>query len=121
MKTYGVSPVHTEPTLQIQNRSHYSLMQGDKSSFSISGHVPYRPTDTAVALAPSATWIPRDLLRMCFEQVSEYSACTVEELHTSVKFLFLGFLHSLDSSPVCFLWPFIAVLSSYEQQSGTRS
>ena len=32
-------------------------MEGDKSSFSMSGHVPYRPTDTTVASAASASWI----------------------------------------------------------------
>ena len=68
-------PVCTEPTLQIQNRGHYSLMEGDKSSFSMSGHVPYRLTDTAMASAASVFWIRRDLPRMRFKQVSEYSAC----------------------------------------------
>ena len=70
MKTYRLSPVRTEATLQVQKRCHYSLMEGDRSSFSMSGHVPYRPTDTAVASAASATWIRRDLPRMCLEQVS---------------------------------------------------
>ena len=31
-----------------ESRPLYSLTEGDKSSFSMSGHVPYRPTDTAV-------------------------------------------------------------------------
>ena len=78
MKTYRLPPVRTEPTLQIQKRGHYSLIEGDKSSFSMSGHVPYRPTDTAVASAACACWIRRDLPQMRFEQVSEYSTCTVE-------------------------------------------
>ena len=90
MKTYRLSPVRTEPTLQIQNRGHYSLMEGDKSSFSMSGHVPYSPTDTAIASAASASWIWRDFIlpRMCFEQVSEYSACTVEGLQNSCSWAF---------------------------------
>ena len=60
---------------------------------------------------------------MCFGQVSEYGDCTVEGLHASTKFLCLGFLHSLYMyfSPVYCLWPSIAMLSSYERQSGTRS
>ena len=74
-KTYRISPVRTEPILQIQNRGHYSLMEGDKSSFSMSGYVPYRLTDTAMASAASVFWIRRDLPRMCLKQVSEYSAC----------------------------------------------
>ena len=41
MKTYRLSPVRTEPTLQIQNRGHYSLMEGAKSSFSMSRNVLY--------------------------------------------------------------------------------
>ena len=36
-------------------------MEGDKSSFLMSGHVTYRPTDTAVASATSVSCIRRDL------------------------------------------------------------
>ena len=97
MKTYRLFPGRTEPTLKIHNRGHYSLTEGDKSSFSMSGHVTYRPTDTAVASATSVSWIRRDLPRMRFELVSEYSACTVERLHASTKILFLGFLQFLYS------------------------
>ena len=74
----------------------YVLEIDDKSSFSMSGHVPYSPTDTAVASVAS---VSRDLPRICFEQVSEYSACTVEGLDASTKILFLGFLQSLHFSP----------------------
>ena len=95
-------------------------MEGDTSAFSLSGHVPYRPTDTAVA-SESVAWIRSDLPRMCFEQVSEYSTYTVEGLHALTKFLILGFLQSLYFSPVQFLWPSIAMLSIYERQSRTRS
>ena len=110
MKTYRLFPERTEPTLKIHNRGHYSLTEGDKSSFSMSGHVTYRPTDTAVASATSVSWIRRDLPRMRFELVSEYSACTVER---PTKNLFLGFLQFLYSSPCIVLWPCIAALSSY--------
>ena len=46
-------PVRTEP-----------LVEGNKSSFLVSGHVPYSPTNTAVASAASVFWIRRDLLRI---------------------------------------------------------
>ena len=36
-----------------QNRDHYSHMEGDKSSFSMSGHEPYRSNDRAVASTAS--------------------------------------------------------------------
>ena len=98
-KTYRLFPERTEPTLKINNYGHYSPTEGDKSSFSMSGHVIHSPTDTAVASATSVFWIRRDLPRMRFELVSEYSACTVERLHASTKFLFLSFLHFLYSSP----------------------
>ena len=78
----------------------YILEIDDKSSFSMSGHVPYSPTDTAVASVASVSRIRRDLLQICFEQVSEYSACTVEGLHTLTKILFQGFLQSLYFSPI---------------------
>ena len=43
-----VSPVRTKPTLKmIQNRGHYSFL--------MPGHVPCRPTDTAVASVVSGT------------------------------------------------------------------
>ena len=42
-------PDCTEPTLQTMNHGHYSLIKGDKSSFSMSEHIPYTPTDTALA------------------------------------------------------------------------
>ena len=51
----------------------YTLEIDDKSSFSMSGHVPYSPTDTAVASVASVSRIRRDLPRICFEQVSEYT------------------------------------------------
>ena len=38
----------------------FSPMKDDNSSFSMSGHVPYKPTVTAVALAVSVSWIRRD-------------------------------------------------------------
>ena len=78
----------------------YVLEIDDKSSFLMSVNVPYSPTDTAVASVASVFRIRRDLPRICFEQVSEYSACMVEGLHTSTKILFLGFLQSLHFSPI---------------------
>ena len=46
---------------------------------------------------------------MCFELISEYSRWK-DCMHSSTKFLFLSFLHSLDTSLVDFVWPSIAVL-----------
>ncbi len=89
-KTYRLFPECTEPTFKINNYGHYSPTEGNKSSFSMSGHAIYSPTDIAVASATSVSWIRRDLPRMRFELVSEYSACTVERLHASTKFLLLA-------------------------------
>ena len=94
-----VFPECTEPTLKIHKRGHYSPTEGDKSSFSMSGHVTYSPSDTVVTSATSVSWILWDLLRICFEQVSEFSACMVESLKVSIEFLFLGLLQSLYFIP----------------------
>ena len=53
----------------------------------MSGHIPYRPTDTAVAFPASRLGSEQ----RCFEQVSEYSACTVEDCIDKVFVLGLSF------------------------------
>lgn len=63
---YHLPRERTEPTvtLHIQNRGHFSLTKDEKYSFSMSGRAPYRPTDTAMASAASASWIRRDFLNV---------------------------------------------------------
>ena len=89
-------------------------MKGDKSSFSMSGHVPYiyGPTVTRVALAASVSQIRKDLPRICFKLVSEYSAYGYGEKkgthRQSLVFWAFSSLYPL-SSPVYFLWLSIAL------------
>ena len=61
----------TKSTFQIQNRSHYvySLTKGNKSSFSMSGHVPYRLNMDAVVALEACSGVKQLVLSVCLSVV----------------------------------------------------
>ena len=49
-------------TYDFTNPEITTITEDNKSSFSMSGHVCYRTTNTAIASAASVSWIQKDLL-----------------------------------------------------------